>query len=79
LELSHSLFPGYQNIMVLLSTLDYGMNVQLLGRSAADEEPLVDGGVDLLGREILVWWQRRELFWSDAAGRMVGGQVGAII
>ena len=38
-----------------------------LDGSTADEEPLVDGGVDLLGGQLLVGGEGRQLVGSDAA------------
>ena len=47
-----------------------------LCRGTADEEPLVNGAVDLLRGQLLVGRQGRQLLGSDAAGRVGGSQVG---
>lgn len=44
--------------------------------STADEKPLVDRAVDLLGREFLIGGQGRQLLRFDAARRVGHGQVG---
>lgn len=48
-----------------------------LGRGTADEEPLVDGGINLLRGEILVGRQRRQGLGGNAAGRVLDSHVGA--
>lgn len=49
----------------------------ILSRSTADEEPFVNGGVDLRRGEVLVSRQRRQRLRSNAAGRVLDGRVGA--
>lgn len=49
-----------------------------LSGSAADEEPLVDGGIDGRRGELLVLGQGRQLVGRDAAGRVADRQVGAV-
>lgn len=49
----------------------------ILSRSTADEEPLVNGSVDLRGGELLVRRQRRQRLSRDAAGRVLNSRVGA--
>ncbi len=48
----------------------------ILCSSTADEEPLVDRGVDLLRGQVLVRRERGELVSVDAAWRVGDGQVG---
>lgn len=48
-----------------------------LSRSTADEEPLVDGSVDLRGGKLLVRRQRRQGLSRDTAGGVLNGRVGA--
>ena len=48
-----------------------------LGRGTADEEPLVNGGVDLLGRKLLVGGQGRKLLLANTARGVLDGGVGA--
>jgi len=47
-----------------------------LSRGTADEEPLVDGSIDLLGGDILVGGQRGELVRGDARRRVLDSDVG---
>jgi hypothetical protein len=47
-----------------------------LSRGTADEEPLVNGSVDLLGGELLVGRQRRKLVRADARRRVLDSDVG---
>jgi len=47
-----------------------------LSRSTADEEPLVNGAVNLLGGDLLVGGQRRELVRGDTGRRMLDSDVG---
>jgi hypothetical protein len=47
-----------------------------LSRGTADEEPLVDGSIDLLGGDILVGRQRGELVRGDARRRVLDSDVG---
>jgi hypothetical protein len=49
----------------------------ILSRSTADEEPLVNGGVDLRGGKLLVRRQRRQGLSRNAAGRVLDSDVGA--
>lgn len=49
-----------------------------LSRGTADEEPLVDGSIDLLGGDVLVGRQRGELVRRDARRRVLDSDVGAI-
>lgn len=49
-----------------------------LSRGTADEEPLVDGSIDLLGGDILVGRQRGELVRGDARRRVLDSDVGAM-
>lgn len=49
-----------------------------LSRGAADEEPLVNGGVDGGSGQLLVLGQGRQLLGGDAAGRLADGEVGAV-
>lgn len=48
-----------------------------LGRGTADEEPLVDGAVDLLGGKLLVGGEGRQLRGADAAVGVLNSDVGA--
>lgn len=48
----------------------------ILSRSTADEEPFVNGGVDLRRGEVLVSRQRRQGLSRNAAGRVLDGRVG---
>lgn len=49
----------------------------ILSRSTADEEPLVNGGVDLRRGKLLVRRQRRQGLSRNAAGRVLDSRVGA--
>lgn len=49
----------------------------ILSRSTADEEPLVNGSVDLRRGQLLVGRQRRQGLNRDAAGRVLDSRVGA--
>ena len=51
--------------------------VNLLSRSAADEEPLVNGAVNLLGRKLLVGRDRRKLVGADKVVGVLDSEVGA--
>lgn len=51
--------------------------VMCLSRGTADEEPLVDGAVNLLRGELLVGRELRQLVGADTAGRLADGGVGA--
>jgi hypothetical protein len=48
-----------------------------LSRGTTDEEPLVNGSVDLLGGELLVSRQRRKLVRADARRRVLDSDVGS--
>jgi hypothetical protein len=48
-----------------------------LSRGTADEEPLVDGAVNLLRRKLLVGRKLGQLVRADTAGRLVDRGVGA--
>lgn len=48
-----------------------------LSRGTADEEPLVNGAVNLLGGDLLVGGQRRELVRRNAGRRLLDSDVGA--
>jgi hypothetical protein len=49
-----------------------------LSRGTADEEPLVDGSVDLLGGDLLMSRQRRKLVRADTRRRVLDSDVGAV-
>jgi hypothetical protein len=49
-----------------------------LSRGTADEEPLVNGSINLLGGELLVGGQRRKLVGGDARRRVLDSDVGTI-
>lgn len=72
----HQLALGCNGERQLLSNLN-GDGILRLGRCSADEEPLVYRTVDLLGRQVLVGGEGRQLVWDDAARRVANGQVGA--
>jgi hypothetical protein len=48
-----------------------------LSRGTADEEPLVNGSIDLLGGDILVGGQRGKLIRRDTRRRVLDSDVGA--
>ncbi len=48
-----------------------------LSRSTADEEPLVDGRVNLLGSKLLVGRELRQLSRADTVRGVVNSSVGA--
>lgn len=62
---------------MLHSHLCNAMCAKYLSRGAADEEPLVNGAVNLLRREVLVRRQRRQLVGANAGRRVLDSQVGA--
>jgi hypothetical protein len=48
-----------------------------LSRSTADEEPLVNGSINLLSRQVLVSRQSRQLALLDTVRRVLNSGVGA--
>lgn len=71
-------FPFYITIISrAFIYLNMASSAHLSG-GTADEEPLVNGGVDLLSRDLLVGRQGRKLVRADAGGRLRDSDVGAV-
>jgi hypothetical protein len=63
--------------LIHLTPSNFHRKLSILSRSTADEEPLVDGSVNLLRGEVLVGRQRRQRLGGHAAGGVLDSHVGA--